>query len=203
MHMPTTSEPDIRELDARAVRATLHLVAGVTRDDLDRPTPCAGWTLTDLLAHMAAQHRGFAAAAAGGGADLAVWQPRPADDPVPAYLAAAEQVITAFAQDGVLEREFAIPEITTRMTFPGARAISFHFIDYVVHGWDVARSLGVRYELPADLVAAAVPVARAVPDGPERAAPGAAFRPGLPVPDGAAPMEEILTRLGRDPDWSA
>lgn len=203
MHMPTISEPDIRELDARAVRATVDLVAGVTRDDLDRPTPCTGWTLADLLAHMAAQHRGFAAAATGGGADLAVWQPRPADDPVAEYAAAAEQVTAAFAQDGVLEREFAIPEITTRMTFPGARAIGFHFIDYVVHGWDVARSLGVPYALPADLVAAAVPVARAVPDGPEREAPGAAFRPGLPVPEAAAPMDEILTRLGRRPDWSA
>jgi len=203
MHMPTISEPDIRELDARAVRATVDLVAGVTRDDLDRPTPCTGWTLADLLAHMAAQHRGFAAAATGGGADLAVWQPRRADDPVAEYTAAAEQVTAAFAQDGVLEREFAIPEITTRMTFPGARAIGFHFIDYVVHGWDVARSLGVPYALPADLVAAAVPVARAVPDGPEREAPGAAFRPGLPVPEAAAPMDEILTRLGRRPDWSA
>src|SRR5262245_63876582 len=100
MHMPTISEPDVRELDALAVRATVDLVTRVTRDDLDRPTPCTGWTLADLLAHMAAQHRGFAAAAAGGGADLAVWQPRPGDDPVPSYVAAAEQVVAAFAQEG-------------------------------------------------------------------------------------------------------
>ena len=95
MHMPTISEPDIRKLDARAVRASVDLVAGVTRDDLDRPTPCAGWTLADLLAHMSAQHRGFAAAATGGGADLAVWQPRPADDPVAEYAAARPDAPTS------------------------------------------------------------------------------------------------------------
>ena len=42
----------------------------------------------------------------------------------------------------MLERGFSLPEI-----IPGAEsrcpAISFHFIDYVVHGWDVARALGV------------------------------------------------------------
>lgn len=32
---------------------------------MSRPTPCAGWSLRDLLARMTVQHRGFAAAAAG------------------------------------------------------------------------------------------------------------------------------------------
>ena len=56
---------DVRELDRRAVRASVDMVAKVTIEDLGRPTPCAGWTLADLLAHMTAQHRGFAAAAEG------------------------------------------------------------------------------------------------------------------------------------------
>ena len=38
------------------------------------PTPCEGWTLADLLAHMTVQHRGFAAAARGLGADPDVWR---------------------------------------------------------------------------------------------------------------------------------
>ena len=54
------------------------------------------------------------------------------------------------------------------LQFPAAQAISFHFIDYLVHGWDVARSLGVDYELEPDLLAAALPVAQAVPDGEPR-----------------------------------
>ena len=53
---------DIRELDRRAVLASVEVVSRVTAADLGRATPCAGWTLGDLLAHMTVQHHGFAAA---------------------------------------------------------------------------------------------------------------------------------------------
>ena len=177
----------------------------MTAADLGRPTPCAEWTLGDLLAHMTAQHNGFAAAAAGRGADPDVWKASaPAADPATEYAMAAELVIAAFAGEGVLERGFALPEIIPGVEFPAAQAISFHFIDYVVHGWDVARSLGLAYELDADLVEAALPVAEAVPEGERRLRPGAAFRPGL------APLRRRQTRWtgswpcsAGQPDWSA
>ena len=51
------------------VLASVDVVSAVTTDDLSRPTPCAGWNLSDLLTHMTVQHRGFAAAAHGLGAD--------------------------------------------------------------------------------------------------------------------------------------
>jgi len=118
------------------------------------------------------------------------------------YVMAAELVIAAFAEPGVMERGFAIPEIMPGMEFPAPQAISFHFIDYVVHGWDVARALGQAFELDADLVQAALPVAEAVPEGERRLRPGAAFRPRLPAPDSASPMDRILAMLGRDPAWT-
>jgi hypothetical protein len=65
---------DIVGLDARAVRASVQVVSQASAADLGRPTPCADWTLAELLAHMTAQHNGFAAAAAGNGADLVRWQ---------------------------------------------------------------------------------------------------------------------------------
>jgi uncharacterized protein (TIGR03086 family) len=84
---------------------------------------------------------------------------------------------------------------------PGRQAISFHYIDYVVHGWDVARSLGLPFELPEDVLRLAVPVAEAVPDGDRRQVPGAALAPGRPAPDDAEPLTRILTLLGRSPAW--
>ncbi len=196
--------PDVADLDHRAVRASVEIVSGVTINDLNRATPCTDWTLGELLAHMTVQHDGFAAAAAGRGADPAVWTVQPlGDDPVAEYAAAAERVLAAFAEPGVLEREFSLPEISPALRFPGAQAIGFHFIDYVVHGWDVARALRIRYELSPDLARAALPIAQAVPDGKRRLQPGAAFRPGLPAPADAVALDQILSALGRSPDWRA
>ena len=62
---------DIRDMNTLAVRDSMDVVKQVQATDLTRPTPCAGWTLADLLGHMTVQHRGFAAAARGDGAELA------------------------------------------------------------------------------------------------------------------------------------
>src|SRR5262249_48682063 len=155
-------------------RASVEVVSQVSPADLARPTPCAGWTLGDLLAHMTVQHDGFAAAAAGHGADLARWHTgAPADHPVPEDAAAGARGLDAVPRPGVEDREFALPELSTDRTFPGQQAIGFHLVDYVVHGWDVAASLGLPYELEPGLLGAALDITRGVPDGENRLRPGA------------------------------
>jgi uncharacterized protein (TIGR03086 family) len=196
-----TIPKDLRQADETAVRLSVALVRRVTAADLSRPTPCAAWDLTALLTHMTVQHRGFAAAAEGRGREAGVWQPSPGDET--RYEAAADALLAAFAAPDVPERPFALPEISPDRDVPGALAIGFHLVDYVVHGWDVAAALGIAYDPPADLLAAALPIARAVPEGPSRTTAGAAFAPARPVPSGAGPLAEILLRLGRDPDWPA
>ncbi len=192
----------IVDLDARVVEATVSLVKQAGLLDLDRPTPCAGWTLDDLIGHMTAQHYGWIAAAVGYGADLSVWQPGPpVADPIGEYAEAARRVLEVFGTDGVLDREFALAEISPVLRFPAAQAISFHFIDYLVHGWDVARSLGVDYRPEPGLLAAALPVALAVPGGNARERDGAAFAPGLEVPAQAGLLDQIVALLGRSPSW--
>ncbi|MGH3403766.1 MAG: TIGR03086 family metal-binding protein, partial [Streptosporangiaceae bacterium] len=113
-------------------------------------------------------------------------------------------VLAAFAADGVLDRDFALPEIDPAATFPAALAISFHFIDYVVHGWDVARALGLDYQLEPDLLGVALAVAGAVPDDDRtRRRPGAAFAPPVSAPAGASPVDQVVAQLGRPPGWAA
>jgi uncharacterized protein (TIGR03086 family) len=198
--MHTNLAADIVALDAQAVHASLDLVALVTAADLARPTPCADWTLQGLLRHMAAQHYGFAAASGGDG-DLARWRVRAlGDDPVAAYRAAAECVLAAFAADGVLDRDFPLPEFKNGPTYPARQAISFHFIDYVVHSWDVARALDLRVRLDPALLDVALRVAEAVPGGDARLEPGAAFAPGRAW-SGGSRLDQVVAVLGRSPDW--
>jgi uncharacterized protein (TIGR03086 family) len=194
-------DTDIVGLDARAVRASVQVVSRAGSADLARPTPCAGWTLGHLLAHMTVQHNGFAAAAAGDGANFVRWQTgAPAADPVGEYAAAAERVLAAFGTAGVLDRDFDLPQISTSLPFPAPEAIGFHFVDYVVHGWDVARAVGLDYELDSYVLAAALPIAQSVPDGERRRRPGAAFAPGVAVTGGGV-LDEIVALLGRRPSW--
>jgi len=198
---------DILPFHRTAVLASVDAVNAVTRDDLARPTPCTGWDLATLLAHMTVQHRGFAAAARGG-TDLDVWDPSTVSDavtsdPAGSYSAAADDVLDAFKADDVLDATFALPEFGPGATFPGAMAIGFHFVDYVVHGWDVARSVGAAFELPRDVIAAVLPIAFAVPDGEFRTAEGSPFRRAVAVDDEAGDMDRVLAHLGRSPAWTS
>ena len=191
---------DIVAADAQAVRASIDLVTRATAADLARPTPCADWTLHGLLRHMIAQHYGFAAASGGDG-DLARWELRPlGEDPAAAYRAAAESVLAAFAADGVLERDFPLPEIKRGLTFPARQAISFHFVDYIAHSWDVARTLGLPVDLDPALLDMAFQVAQSVPGGGARLEPAAPFAPQVTW-SGGSRLDQIVAALGRSPDW--
>ena len=195
-----TNLTDIVALDALAVRASVELASRARPADMAGPTPCADWTLHGLISHMAAQHCGFAAAAAGDG-NPARWRLRRlGDDPVADYGAAAETVLAAFSAPGVLDRQFPLPELAAGSLFDAGQAISFHFVDYVVHSWDVAMTLGLEARFTPGLLDMALRVAHAVPDGDHRLAPGSAFAPVVAWPGGPV-LDRIVAVLGRSPDW--
>lgn len=79
-------------------------------------------------------------------------------------------------------------------------AIGFHLVDYAVHGWDVAASLGTPYELPDDVVAAVLPLVMAIPDGDFRDTAASPFDRAVDG-SGATDFDRILAHLGRRPDW--
>lgn len=198
---------DIRPFHRAAVLASVDAVNIVTPKDLSRATPCDGWNLSQLLAHMTVQHRGFAAAARGDGADPAHWEAATvadavATDPAGTYAAAAADVLEAFAEDDVLDASFALPEFGPGAVSPGSQAIGFHFVDYVVHGLDVARAIGAPFTLPANVIAAVLPLVFAVPDGDFRTAPGSPFAPSVQPDEGVSDLDSALLHLGRSPAWT-
>lgn len=203
MQMLTVSDmttADLRELDRRAVLTTVTIAAHVTPEHLARPTPCAEWTVGELLEHMTAQHRGFAASARGHGDDLALWQPRrPGPHTRDDYLASAKDVLAAFESPELLDRPFALPEFGTSV--PGHLAVGMHLVDYVVHGWDLARALGIDYALDGELAEPTLRIAARVPDGPQRSQPDSPFGPALPSGAEDPALHRLLRMLGRSPNW--
>lgn len=195
------SIPDIRDLNRRAVDYSVEIVSHLKPGHLEQPTPCAAWTVADLLAHMTVQHRGFAAAARGNGADLDVWKVQPLTaDPVRDYADAAAEVTAAYDRPDILDRTFDLPEFGPGVQAPGSMALRAHFIDYVVHGWDIARALDVPYRLADDFVEPSLEIIRMVPTGEDRKA-SSAFATELPIAPDAAPLDRILAHLGRNPSW--
>jgi uncharacterized protein (TIGR03086 family) len=192
---------DLQAWDRRALDAAGGIVARVRDTDLDRPTPCAGWDLRALLVHMAGNNNGFADAAAGAAADRRVWEGVGLDaDPVGAYEKSARRVRAAFAESGVLESTF---EVYGFGSVPGGTAVGMHFIDYLVHGWDVAVAIGAEPDLDPELCLAVLRIgARWPPDSTAIWGPGAPFGYRVPVADDAPPAHRMLGFLGRNPTWA-
>lgn len=192
----------IQDLDRRAVEVSRGLVRRIAAADLALRTPCADWDLAALLAHMTVQHHGFARAVAGERTDVTDWQPAPTPaDPVAAYDAAADHVLAAFGDPEAPGGHAYLPEIRGGVTVPAPLAMSFHFVDYVVHSWDVAATLGLPVEFDSDVLAAALAVAEQVPDDEASRGLGMAFAAPVPAVAEVGTLDRVLTRLGRSPAW--
>jgi uncharacterized protein (TIGR03086 family) len=197
----TASVQELRELHSRVMEVSTTIVAQVSPDQLDLRTPCSEWDLGQLLAHMIGQNHGFAAAADGETSDRSVWADRPVvADVAKEYAASAERVVSAFAADDLDQRHFWLPEVRGGVTLPAATSVGFHFVDYVVHSWDVARAIGVPVVFDDKVLTAVLPIAEAVPDGANRIVTNAAFQPAIPA-TGTATFDKVLTLLGRSPSW--
>ncbi|GAA1833365.1 TIGR03086 family metal-binding protein [Pseudonocardia ailaonensis] len=175
-------------------------VAAVRPADLTRPTPCAGWDLAALLAHMVGQNHGFATAIRGEAVDPAAFAPV-AGAGLAEWIRSVENLRDA--RETPDPNAVLLPEISTTQRFPMSLVIAFHTLDSAVHAWDVAASLphgpGRTWRPDPELAAVVLTSARQVPDGEQRTAPGAAFGPSLAVDDRADPWSEVLTQLGRRP----
>jgi uncharacterized protein (TIGR03086 family) len=146
--------------------------------------------------------RGFASAARGETQDRSVWTDRAFGDLRSEYAESAQRVVAAFGEPDVLEREFWLPLLTETRLFPGPQAVSFHLLDYVVHGWDVAASLRQPIDLPADVIALVREIAdREVPNGPRRHRPGSSFQPAVDWQESDSTLDGLLAMLGRSPTW--
>lgn len=194
---------DPRDFDRRVLDAVAPIIADVRVAHLNLSTPCTEWTLHDLLRHMIGHLHGFAAAAHGEPTDPHRWDgpSQLAPDPAGAYRAAAARATAAFGVEGLLDRTI---DVHGYGVFPARVALHMHAVDFLGHGWDVAKTLGVDEQIIAaqlddELCAHALAIAGRWPDTPATWGPGAPFAHRVAVPETAPAYQRLMGFLGRDP----
>lgn len=163
------------------------VVAGVTPDQLNRPTPCADFTVRGVLEHMIGGATMFAAAFRG-----EVASEPDLSEPLQGFGPALTDLVAAISAPGALDRMVTAPfgEV------PGETFARFVVLDGLVHGWDMAMATGQPYDPPAELVAAVDAFARQALD-PLR--DGTTFADAVEPAAGATPIERLAAYTGRRP----
>lgn len=190
---------DFRPHNRQALDLSQQVVDRITEAQLDLPTPCSPWTVRELLSHTVGQHLRFGAVARGEDPQRAcsVDEGDLGDDPAATFRETAASVTEAFAA-GDDDKVVLLPEIGRPV--PLGALISFHMFDFVVHGWDLAASIGAPYAPRAELCALAYRVGTVIPDTAR--VPGGAFAPVVQVGSDASELARLLGLAGRDPQWS-
>lgn len=164
------------ELAFAAARAVL---AKVRRDQLDDPTPCASWTVRDIVNHLVGNAFYFATAVNTGASSGPGDDDYTGGDWIATYDDGVTQAVAAFGSPGALDKSVALHF----GSIPVAVFLGIATTDAFVHAWDVARATGQDTDLDPALAATLLEGARMfvqpafrgddtkAPFGPEQAAP--------------------------------
>jgi uncharacterized protein (TIGR03086 family) len=189
-----------------AVRAASDLAAGplraVTAAQLTASTPCADYDVRALVDHLAwgAVLSQRAATRTPLEHDWSRLTPAPFLDgmPVEQWAAAVPRELDtaadAWADAAAWEGETLLGTAPMPADVVGPMMLA----EFVLHGWDLARAIGVPYDVPAELgeavLAAVQPLAQMGRDG-------GWYGPEVPVPADASAFDRALGLTGRDPAW--
>lgn len=201
--MTTTSQTktDPRPLLLAAAAQVTPYVDRVGPDDLDRPTPCDGWVVRDLLSHLVAVSARVPHVLGGGHPSEvpSMVEGVPDDGWAAAWAERQPALATAVADDSLMGRTVHHPA----GEMPAPAAIGTYVSELVTHAWDLAVALGDTSGLDDDLAAAVLgPIQQALP-AEIRGEDRVPFGEVVPVPEDAPALDRLLGWVGRDPRWTA
>ncbi|MFI6155223.1 TIGR03086 family metal-binding protein [Kitasatospora sp. NPDC051170] len=185
-------DPDATAPYAEALAAFGERVRLVTPEQWDSPTPCADWSVRDLVNHLTGEQlwvpellMGSTIAEVGGRFDGDVL----GEDPVAAWTDAATAAERAFAVPGATD-------LTVHLSFgdvSGRYYLDQLTTDLVIHSWDLAEGIGHLTRLPARLVDFALEQMGGYGD----LSGSGLFDPPVPVPADAPAQTRLLAVAGR------
>ncbi|MGI8754503.1 MAG: TIGR03086 family metal-binding protein [Acidimicrobiales bacterium] len=203
-----TSAPDV--FDDRDVAPDLFsevldrlaAVIDVDDDQLDLPTPCAGFTVAELRAHTLGWLEFFSAALSDPADATARPDPdvfvladgTPASDIVRRALVNIRQAIATNDSDQLVTMS------SSRMAADGVLGMALG--EYIIHAWDLAAATGHTYSAPASVVAPAHAFLEGMVAPEFRGPDSGFFDAEVAVSDDASPLDKLLGFAGRDPQWA-
>jgi uncharacterized protein (TIGR03086 family) len=176
-----------------AVASTRTVLGGVKPDQLDQPTPCVSWKVSDLINHIVGGQFFFAAMVRGeqptrDATDYA------AGDFLESFERGSAEAVAAFGAPGAMERIVHLPF----GDLPASVFINIASTDTFIHGWDLARATSQASELDPQLALVLLdrvrPVLMPSLRGPDGKAP---FGPEQPAPEDATDTDKLAAFLGR------
>jgi uncharacterized protein (TIGR03086 family) len=180
----------------RAVGQMGDVLAAITPDQADRPTPCEGWDVRALVTHVVGQNlRNFTAAARG---EMADWQ-APPDDPGDDWTASfrgAQRLLDTWEQAD-LDQPVPMPGGASA---PLRTRADQQITELAMHAWDLSRATGQEQDLDPEVAEYGLAWARKMLR-PEFRGPDKAFGHEVPVDSDAPPYERLAGWFGRDPSW--
>lgn len=179
------------------------LVASVPDDALGNATPCAEYTVGDLLDHIHGITYAFGGAAEKATGDTSSMGPQGSAANLPAdWRTVLPQKLSELAA------KWDKPEAWTGETSVGGQGMPAEAIGVItfgelsVHGWDLAQGTGIPFDPDPTGLEAFYELTSGFLGGPNGdAMRGTAFGPAVDVPDDAPVFERALGVLGRDPHW--
>ncbi|GAA3830785.1 TIGR03086 family metal-binding protein [Streptomyces phyllanthi] len=168
----------------------------VRDDQWEAGTPCAEWTVRDLVNHLVSEQLWVPPLVRDGCMIEEVGDTFEGDllgsDPAACFDTAARAAHDAFAAPGALDRTVHLSYGDT----PAADYCGQMTADLVVHAWDLARAIGADERLPGGLLRFAV--SEVTPYAAELAKTGLFAEPVMPPRDADA-QTRLLCLLGRRP----
>ncbi len=167
------------------------LVDRIEPAQLNDPTPCANFTVHDVLDHMIVGGSTFAYAFRGEDAPEINAPPVYGRVPAAELHTAMDDLLAAVKSNGAIERTIAAPFGDV----PGEVFARFVAFDGLVHCWDLATATGLSFELPDNVIGAVDEFARAAlsPDMRD----GDTFKEESAAPDDASRLQRLVAFSGR------
>ena len=162
------------------------VLAGVTPDQLARPTPCAEWDADAVIQHVIGGNQWVLVVA---GLEV----PQRPEGMVEAHAASAAAAHAVFAAEDGLTRTYVLPFAE----LPGTAFALLRSADVFTHAWDLARATGQPTGLDPELAAANLATARMLMQEGLRG-PGRSFGAEQPCPASATTADQLAAFLGRE-----